>query len=188
MKKIVLLSLIVLIGVFVLTGCENISKKTVDGKTYNINGISVKLDKSDERDGMKYKTSSSFEKDYKSTTTTYTSYIDKNKDKHDLSNIKFRLDVTVDIMNLESRIEKEKKLITSKDNFKNVKQDQKVIDEITWDYFTFDNAYENTSFKEHLYLTERKMNNYYYVYKVYFSYAEDIEEFEEAFMNNVKFE
>ena len=33
-----------------------------------------------------------------------------------------------------------------------------------------------------------KGDKYYYLYKIYFSFADDINEFEEAFMNNIKFE
>ena len=186
MKKF-LLGLII-ICLFAITGCGNKQEISNNGKECNINGVSVKLNKEDNRDGIKYMISSSFERDYKASTSTYTIYKDKNGDKYDLSNIVFRLDVNVDEMNLESKIEKEKELIKRKDNFEDVIQEQKLINGTTWEYSSFYNTYDaNNRFKEHVYVTEKKVNQYYYLYKVYFSYAEDIAEFEEAFMNNVRF-
>ena len=91
-------------------------------------------------------------------------------------------------MNLQSKIDREKELVMNKDNFENVQQSQKTLNGITWDYFSFYNNYDNNRFQEHLYMTERKIDNYYYVYKIYFSYAEGIEDFEESFMNSISFE
>ena len=190
MKKKILLSILVLIGVFIVTGCGNSNNNQVsNGKTYNVNGISINLDKDDNRDNIKYKTSSSFIRDYKTTMSTYSIYKDSTKNKYDLSNLTFRLDVNVDIMNIESTLEKEKSLVTKKDTFKNVLQNQKEINGTTWEFFSFDNVYdEENQFKEHLYITERKVDNYYYLYKVYFSRAENIDEFEEAFMDSIIFD
>ncbi len=191
MKNKILLGLLVLIGLFTISGC-GISKNNNQGnneKIYNVNGINIKLDKEDDRDNIKYKMSSSFTRVYRTTMSTYTIYKDASKDKYDLANIVFRLDVNVDIMNTESRIEKEKKLVKAKDNFKNIEQNQKTINGTIWEYFTFDNTNDAENiFKEHLYITEKKVNNYYNVYKIYFSFANDIEEFEESFMNSIVFE
>lgn len=195
MKKKFLIGLLVIIGVFVITGCKNEkdsqsnNTKLDNDKSYNINGVSIKLDKDDNRDNIKYKISSSFTRNFSTTTSTYTIYKDKNKDKYDLSNITFRLDVNVDTMNSESKIEREKQLVNAKESFKNIEQSQKTINETTWEYFSFDNMNDDeNSFKEHLYITEKKVNNYYYIYKVYFSFADDITEFENAFMDSIVFE
>ena len=191
-KKILLvflISILLIFGLLFLTGCGNKGETIAkDGKTYNIHGLSIKLDKDEEYDKIKYLTSSFFERKFKVTGTSYTIYKDDSKDKYDLSNITFRLDVSTDIMNTNSTIEKEKALVKNKDTYKNIEQSQKNINDIIWDYFVYDNNNGDISFKQHLYITERKVDNYYYLYKIYFSFAEDIDEFEEAFMNNIKFE
>lgn len=195
MKKKILLSLLVIIGLFIITGCKNENNsqsnntKQDNGKSYNINGVSIKLDKDDNRDNIKYKISSSFTRKFSTTTSTYTIYKDNNKDKYDLSNVIFRLDVNVDTMNSESKIEREKQLVNAKDSFKNIEQSQKTINETTWEYFSFDNMNDaSNSFKEHLYITEKKVDKYYYIYKVYFSFSDEINDFENAFMDSIVFE
>ena len=191
MKNKILFSLLIVVGLFVLVGCTNNknSNQSSNSKSYNVNGVSIKLDKDDSRDKIKYKIFSNFTSDYKSSTSSYTIFNDNSKDKYDLSNIAFRLEVNADIMNTSSTIENEKTLVNKKDTFKNVVASEKIINSTTWFYYTFDNYYDgHNQFKEHLYITERKIDNYYYVYKVFFIKAEDIAEFEEAFMNSIVFE
>ena len=190
MKKKIIIGLFIISLLFIVSGCGNKNiNNSNDGKIYKVNGVSIKLDKEDDRDNIKYKTSSSFTRDYKTTMSTYTIYKDNSKSKYDLSNIVLRLDVNVDIMNTESQIEKEIKIINRNENFKNLIQNQKIINGTTWEYFTFENNNDSSNpFEEHLYIAEKKVNKYYSVYKIYFSFADDIEEFEEEFMNRIVFE
>lgn len=175
----------------VVAGCGNANNnnQSGDGKTYSVNGVSVKLDKEDSCYNIKFLTSKSFERNARSGAFTYSLYKDKSKDKFDLSNIAFRVDVKVDIMNLESKIEREKELVKSNEGFKNLEQSQKTINGTTWEFFSFDNAKdESISFKEHMYIAERQIGEYYYVYEVYFSFADSILEFEDAFMASIVFD
>ena len=191
MKKKILLGLFIISLLFVTSACgaNKNNNNSNDGKTYKVNGVSIKLDKDDDRDDIKYKTSSSFTRNYKTTMSTYTIYKDNSKSKYDLSNIILRVDVNVDIMNTDSQLEKEIKVLNRSESFKNVVQNQKNINGTTWEYFTFENNNDSSNpFKEHLYITEKKKDKYYTVYKVYFSFADDIEEFEQAFMNSIVFD
>jgi hypothetical protein len=186
-RKVIILLFIC--GLILITGCGKDTNKTNDSKLYNINGISIKLDREDFRESLRFKTSTSFVVDYNSTTTTYTIYKDENKDRYDLSNLKFRLDVYVDTMNTESTIDKEIQFVQNNDHFQNIVQEKRRINDKTWEYFSVDNYYDDTNvFQEHIYISERKINDFYFMYKIYFSCAEDIEEFEREFMNSIQYE
>ena len=86
------------------TTSDEIESK-INGKSYIVNGVSIKLDKEDSNNKIKYDTSSSFNKNSSTTGYVYTIYKNKSEDKYDFSNITFRLDVSVDKMNTQSKIE-----------------------------------------------------------------------------------
>ena len=190
MKRIISIGMVVIVLLVMAAGCgvANNTDKPGDGKSYNVNGVTLKLDKEDSSYNIKFKTSKSFEKNTKSGEPTYSLYKDESKDNFDLSNIVFRVDVRVDIMNYESKIEREIELVKSNDGFKNVEQSQKNFNGTDWTYFSFDNTKDdNVSFKEHYYLTEKQIGEYYYTYKIYFSFAENTSDFEEAFIASIIF-
>ena len=194
MKKKIFIIVLIIISIFTITGCgikNNNNSNTNNSKEYIINGIKIKLDKEDSRDGIKYKYSNSFARNYASSTTTYKLYYDEKKDKYDISNLAFYLNVTVDIMQTESAIEKDILKIKNNSSNKNITWEQKTINGITWEYITIDRYYdnnENEHFKNHTYLYEVYDGKYYKTYIVSFYKADNIEEFEKVFLKNIVFE
>ena len=191
-KKILFIILIIL--AFVVTGCgtnNSNSSNAKNSKEYKINGISFKLDKEDSRDGIKYNYSSAFDSKHAASTTTYKLYYDKTKDKYDISNIAFYFYVTADIMQQESNLEKDIAKIKNNSSLKNITREKKTINGITWEYLECDNYYETGSdkhIKNHTYLYEVFDGKYYVTYTISLNKVENMEEFENDFLNNITFE
>ena len=94
MKKKIILSLLVIVALFTITGCgknSNNNSNVKSSKEYNINGISFELNKEDSISKMKYKVSNSFDRRAGASTTVYNLYYDEKKDKYDASNLVLRL-------------------------------------------------------------------------------------------------
>ena len=199
MKKkisIGLLVIITLVTLFTMTGCvkkesNNSNTDTNNLKEYSIDGVSFKLDKKDTRDGIKYSYSSSFDRNYGASTSSYNLYYDKNKSTYDVSNLAFNLYVTVNIMQTEPNIEKYINQLKGNSSYQNLTQEQKTINGVTWEYITLDNYYEtgsNDHYKNHTYLYEKYDGQYYVTYIISFNKADNIEEFENDLMNGIVFD
>ena len=189
MKRKVLLSLLLVLSIFIITGC-GVSNNS-SGKNYDINGVSFKLDKVDSTSKMKYKISKSFDKRAGASTTTYTLYHDASKDKYDVSNIVLSISVTANIMETESNIEYDINKLNNNSSLKNITREKKTINDITWEYITLDNYYEtntNNYFKNHSYYYETYDGKYYTTYIISFNKADNIEEIENDFLNSIIFE
>lgn len=192
MKKKIFLSLLLIVAMLTITGCEKSNgSKSSNSKEYTVDGISFKLDKDDSRSGMKYKISKSFDGRSGSSTSTYYLYYDDTKDKYDISNIALSISVTADIMQTESAIENNIAKLNINSSLKNITRDKKTINDITWDYVTLDNYYEtgkDDHFKNHTYYYEKYDGKYYTTYTVSFNKADNIGELESDFLNNITFE
>lgn len=193
MKKKILLSILVMLAVFTITGCTSSNKSSSSDnlKEYKIDGVSIKLDKDESMSGMKYKTSKSFDSRNGVSTTVYSLYYDKNKDKFDASNLVFSISVTANIMQTESNIEYDIKKLNNNSSLKNITREQKEINDIKWEYISLDNYYETGSdnhYKNHSYYYELYDGKYYTTYIISFNKAENTEELENDFLKNIVFE
>lgn len=195
MKKKILLSILMIVMIFIITGCGSNNKTSNStgnsSKEYSINGIIIKLDSDDSMSKMKYKTSSSFDRRAGSSTTTYNLYSDNNKDKYDASNLAFSLSVTADIMQTESNIEYDINKLNNNSSLKNISREKKEINGITWEYVSLDNYYEtgaDNHFKNHSYYFETYDGKYYTTYIVSFNKADNIEDLENDILNSITFE
>ena len=192
MKKKILLSLFVIVTLFAITGCG--AKNEPSGKSskeYNIDGVSIKLDSEDTTSKMKYKVSSSFDRRVGSSTTVYTLYYDKNKDKYDVSNTVFSISITANIMQSESSIEYDINKLNNNSSLKNITREEKTINDIKWQFVSLDNYYEtgsNEHFKIHSYYYETYDGKYYTTYTVSFNKADNIGDLENDFLNSIVFE
>ena len=195
MKKKYLIGVLVIIMCFLVVGCgktnsDSGNSSTNNSKEYKINGKSIKLDSEDDRDGIKYNISKSFEKKNSSSATTYYLYNDDSKDKYDVSNIAFSVSVTANIMQSESAIETYINKLNTNSSLKNITREKKTINDKTWEYVTLDNYYESGSdnhFKNHSYYYETYDGKYYTTYIVSFNKVDNNEELENDFMNNITF-
>lgn len=194
MKKLVLFSLLIIISLVVITGCVTNKKSNSSSdnslKEYNIDGVSFKLDGEDSTSGMKYNISKDFDKRNGASTTTYTLYKDKNKDKYDVANIVFSLSITADIMQTESNIESDINKLNNNISLKNITRDKKNINGITWEFISLDNYYDTGSdnhFKNHSYYYESYDGKYYTTYIVSFNKVDNTEEFENEFLSSIVF-
>lgn len=194
MKKKILLGFLVIVGLLAITGCgknSNNNSNVKSSKEYNINGISFELDKEDSISKMKYKVSNSFDRRAGASTTVYNLYYDENKDKYDVSNLVFGISITANIMQSESNIEYDINKLNNNSSLKNISREQKVINDITWEYISLDNYYKtgsNEHFKNHSYYYETYDGKYYTTYIVSFNKADNIEELENDFIKNIVFE
>lgn len=192
MKKKILLGFLVIVGLLTITGCgknSNNNSNAKSSKEYNINGISFKLDKEDTISKMKYKVSNSFDRRDGASTTVYNLYYDENKDKYDVSNLVFSISITANIMQSESNIEYAINKLNNNSSLKNISREQKKINDLTWEYITLDNYYDNNnSYKNHSYYYETYDGKYYTTYIIQFNKVDNMEEFENDFIKNIVFE
>ena len=192
MKKKILLGLLVIVALFTITGCgknSNNNSNLKSSKEYNINGISFELDKEDSISKMKYKVSNSFDRRSGASTTVYNLYYDENKDKYDASNLVFSISITANIMQSESNIEYAINKLNNNSSLKNISREQKKINDLTWEYITLDNYYDNNnSYKNHSYYYETYDGKYYTTYIIQFNKVDNMEEFENDFIKNIVFE
>ena len=192
MKKKILLGLLVIVALFTITGCgknSNNNSNVKSSKEYNINGISFELDKEDSISKMKYKVSNSFDRRAEASTTVYNLYYDENKDKYDASNLVFSISITANIMQSESNIEYAINKLNNNSSLKNISREQKKINDLTWEYITLDNYYDNNnSYKNHSYYYETYDGKYYTTYIIQFNKVDNMEEFENDFIKNIVFE
>ena len=192
MKKKIVLSLLVIVALFTIAGCgknSNNNSNVKSSKEYNINGISFELDKEDSISKMKYKVSNSFDRRAGASTTVYNLYYDENKDKYDASNLVFSISITANIMQSESNIEYAINKLNNNSSLKNISREQKKINDLTWEYITLDNYYDNNnSYKNHSYYYETYDGKYYTTYIIQFNKVDNMEEFENDFIKNIVFE
>ena len=193
MKKKILLGFLAIVGLLTITGCgknsNNNNSNAKSSKEYNINGISFKLDKEDTISKMKYKVSNSFDRRDGASTTVYNLYYDENKDKYDVSNLVFSISITANIMQSESNIEYAINKLNNNSSLKNISREQKKINDLTWEYITLDNYYDNNnSYKNHSYYYETYDGKYYTTYIIQFNKVDNMEEFENDFIKNIVFE
>lgn len=192
MKKKILLGFLVIVCLLTITGCgknSNNNSNVKSSKEYNINGVSFKLDKEDSISNMKYKVSKSFDTRAGASTTVYNLYYDENKDKYDVSNLVFSISITADIMQSESNIEYAINKLNNNSSLKNISREQKNINDLTWEYITLDNYYDNNnSYKNHSYYYETYDGKYYTTYIIQFNKVDNMEEFENDFIKNIVFE
>ena len=72
---------------------------------------------------------------------------------------------------------------------KDVLAEQKKINDLTWEYITLDNYYDNNnSYKNHSYYYETYDGKYYTTYIIQFNKVDNMEEFENDFIKNIVFE
>ena len=192
MRKKILLGILVLVALFTITGCgknSNNNSNMKSSKEYNINGISFELDKEDSISKMKYKVSNSFDRRTGASTTVYNLYYDENKDKYDASNLVFSISITANIMQSESNIEYDINKLNNNNSLKNISREQKKINDLTWEYITLDNYYDNNnSYKNHSYYYETYDGKYYTTYIIQFNKVDNMEDFENDFIKNIVFE
>ena len=192
MKKRIFLSVLILIVIFTITGCgTNNNSSGKNSKEYNIDGISIKLDKEDSISGMKYKISKSLNRRGGASATIYNLYYDENGDKFAVSNIVFSLTITADIMQSKSYLEYDINKLNNNSSLKNITREKKEINGITWEYVSLDNYYEtgtNNHFKNHSYYYETYDGKYYTTYTISFNKAENTADLENDFLNSIVFE
>ena len=189
MKKVIL-CLLVFIALFTITGC-GVSNNSKNLKEYNINGVSIKLDREESISGMKYKISKAFDRRAGASTTVYNLYYDNNKDKYDTSNLAFSLSITADIMQTSSNIEYDINKLNNNSSLKNIVRAQKTINGITWEYVSLDNYYDSNTtehLENHSYYYETYDGKYYTTYIISFNKAENIGDLENDFLNSIVFE
>ena len=121
--------------------------------------------------------------------TVYNLYYDENKDKYDASNLVFSISITANIMQSESNIEYAINKLNNNSSLKNISREQKKINDLTWEYITLDNYYDNNnSYKNHSYYYETYDGKYYTTYIIQFNKVDNMEEFENDFIKNIVFE
>ena len=101
------------------------------------------------------------------------------KDKYDVSNLVFSISITANIMQSESNIEYAINKLNNNSSLKNISREQKKINDLTWEYITLDNYYDNNnSYKNHSYYYETYDGKYYTTYIIQFNKVDNMEEFE----------
>ena len=186
MKKKFLLSLLILIGLFIITGCGNSNK---EGKTNNSESNSkvitvgdnkIQLDKKDDYSGkIEYAYSSSFQLDSLGTTRFY-SLLDKND--NELVNISVNTtyeDPERVLLLLESNY--------YDNNTTNVKSINKTINDIECVYIEYNNTTKDIDYVNHeyYYLFDKEDKNYFYIKLKSKSSLEKFKELEEELVNSV---
>ena len=188
MKKKIL-SLLVIVALFTITGCgksENKSNISND-KTYTVGGVKFQLDKKDDYEKkIYYLSSSKFKSNYSASTGDRLTLLKDENAGENLDN--FVLMIYVNVQELKTINDRLAYFKNYPDSIKELNQSEKSINGNTWTYFTYvsENA-QRDPFTVHEYCIEKKIGNYDSLVQVYFNKADSIDEFEEAFMNNVEF-
>lgn len=191
-KKIFLISLIILIlivGLFVLTGCENknevnttsnANNNVSDAKLITIGDNKIQLDKKDNYSGkVEYTYSSSFKLDNSGTTRFY-SFVDK--DDNELVQISVNTtyetpDRTISLL--------ERNYYNNNTN--NVKSENKTINDMDCVYIEYNNTTKDIDYVNHeyYYLFDKEDNNYFYIKIKAKGSLDEYKELEEEIVNNV---
>ena len=157
-KKILvaILLIVILIGLFVLTGCEtkkeskdssnnkssSIEEASLQAKEIEVEGIKFKLDKEDSfGNSFKYKYSSSFKEDYLGTTRFYSLL---NQDGNEIIEIRVNSSYTT-----PQQVLVEKESNYSNDNTANVKTENKVMNSKEWVYIEYTNTQKEKNYTNH---------------------------------------
>ena len=186
MKKKILLGLLVLVGLFTITGCgsSNSDSKnknsSSDAKVITIDDNKIKLDKKDDYNGkIEYAYSSSFKLDSLGTTRFY-SFVDK--DDNELVQISVNTtyetpDRTISL--LESNY--------YNNNTNDVKSENKTINDMDCVYIEYNNTTKDIDYENHeyYYLFDKEDKNYFYIKIKAKGSLNGYKELEEELVNNV---
>lgn len=156
-KKILvaILLIVILIGLFVLTGCEtkkeskdssnnkssSIEEASLQAKEIEVEGIKFRLDKEDSYSGFKYKYSSSFKDDSSGTMRSYSLL---NQEGNGIVEIRVNSSYTT-----PQQVLVEKESNYSNDNTANVKTENKEMNGKEWVYIEYTNTQKEKDYTNH---------------------------------------